>query len=86
MATTAGQVLGRAAAIPRSDGTGTITLTVVYLTSAQPVTITARAPHQTCQATLVPHASSQPSPATPTKTPTGRGHRERPGASGRLCK
>ena len=45
---------------PRSDGTATVTLAVGHLTPAQPVTVTARAPHQTCQAALSP-----PHPAGP---------------------
>ena len=69
VATTAGRVLARAAATPGSDGTATVTLTIGHLTPAEPVTVTARAPHQTCQATLAPAArSSQPSPATHTDT------------------
>ena len=54
VAITEGRVLARAAATPGSDGTATVTLTVGHLTPAQPVTVTVRAPHQTCQAALIP--------------------------------
>jgi hypothetical protein len=54
VATTAGRILARAAATPGSDGTATVTLTLSHLTPKQPVIVTARAPHQPCQATLVP--------------------------------
>jgi hypothetical protein len=54
VATTAGRILARAAATPGSDGTATVTLTIGHLTPTQPITVTARAPHQTCLAALVP--------------------------------
>jgi hypothetical protein len=57
--TTTGRVLARAAAVPGPDGTATATLSVGHLTSAQPVTVTARTAHQSCQAALVP-ARAQP--------------------------
>ena len=59
VATTAGRVLARAAATPGTDGIATVTLTIGHLTPAQPITVTARAPHETCQAALVP-ARPQP--------------------------
>jgi hypothetical protein len=52
--TTAGRVLARAVATPAPDGTAAITLTAGDLTAGQPVSITARAPGQACQATLPP--------------------------------
>ena len=61
VAITEGRVLARAAATPGSDGTATVTLTVGHLTPAQPVTVTVRAPHQTCQAAPNP----RPHPADP---------------------
>ena len=52
--TTAGRVLTRAVATPAPDGTAVVTLTATRLTVGQPVTLTARDPHQACQATLPP--------------------------------
>ena len=51
--TTAGRILARAAATPGSGGAATVTLAIGHLTPAQPVTVTARAAHQTCLAAFV---------------------------------
>jgi hypothetical protein len=53
--TTSGRMLARSAATPTPAGTTTITVTANRLSSGQPLTITAHAPHHTCQATLTPN-------------------------------
>jgi hypothetical protein len=49
-----GRMLARAAATPAPGGTTVIALAAGHLTAGQPITITAQAPGQSCQAVLIP--------------------------------